>query len=756
MPEENLVPRLVQRHSAAPMRMSHTLPRRVMLALAGVGLDIRPLARRFRDAILRPHRAEIAVRLAEMDRAQTILRADLQRQQADLHRAQADLEAAYAGLHQRVGSLHDGVQHVPQVIEDHTAVLRQQLASLEQTLVETCAELHQRSFLLEQFVTGTAAARPPGAVQAVARTPDPAVAVVLPTYNRAVYLSDAVASVQAQTFPHWELIIVDDGSTDGTPAVVHPLLVDRRIRYLQQPKANGSAARNRGIAATDAPLIAYLDSDNLWYPEFLARTVDCLATETDVDLVYGALVSDLHGLDRRCILWREFDRTKLLKENYIDTNVIVHRRALVARYGGWNTSLERLVDWDLVLRYTQHRPARALNVLAARYRACDDQRVTLTARRWPAEVAVCRSWFPPTTPARRPRVLYVVWHYPQLSETYAETELRCLRSWGVHVEVWCTSAGVSLYPIDVPVHRSNLTDAIAAVRPDIIHIHWLSFAHTQQAELAASGLPVTLRLHGFDVTPESLAHWLAHDWVSAVYAYPAQIAAGSLADERVKPMPVGFETALFQPAVRKDRRMVLRTSAALPSKQLKLFLELAIRLPEYRFVLAAVTCHNAEACADDLRAQHAAMQSPAELVFDVPREQVAELVAQAGIYVHTLVPPGQTGATPVGQPISIAEAMATGCYCLVRDLPELAAMVGNGGTTYRDLDELVALIRATQDWSDAVWQAVQDRAIERAFEHHADTMVFRTLFNDWMALSEPHGPAAPAPQPAAEPVTPPA
>jgi glycosyltransferase involved in cell wall biosynthesis len=360
----------------------------------------------------------------------------------------------------------------------------------------------------------------------------------------------------------------------------------------------------------------------------------------------------------------------------------------------------------------------------------------LTVPQWPAEVAIRRKWFPPSVPTRRPRVLYVVWHYPQLSETYAETELVCMRSWGVHVEVWCTSPGASLYPTDVPIHRDSLAAAIEAARPDVIHVHWLGFANMRRDELAAAGLPVTVRAHGFDTTPDSLAAWLANDCAAAVYAFPGQIARCGIEDGRLKPTPVAFDTRLFKPRLEKDRRLVVRTSSALPSKDLDCFFEAARLLPDYRFVLAVVTCQGAESYADELQALHASTATPAELLFDVPREDVAELVSQAGIYVHTMHRSGHVAATPVGEPISITEAMATGCHCLVRDVPELVAMLGDSGATYDDLDELIALIRTTEAWTDADWHGAWQRGVEQAYQHHADVMVYRTMFSDWMALAD--------------------
>ena len=144
---------------------------------------------------------------------------------------------------------------------------------------------------------------------------------------------------------------------------------------VRQQNAGSANARNFGIANSSAPLLAYLDDDNLWYPEFLYRAVDIFSTRQDVDILYGALVSHEHRLRNSCILWKLFNRDHLEIVNYIDTNVIVHRRKLFDEYGGWDGSVRKLCDWDLVLRYTSHGPALALNVLAAYYRNCDGDRV---------------------------------------------------------------------------------------------------------------------------------------------------------------------------------------------------------------------------------------------------------------------------------------------------------------------------------------------------------------------------------------------
>src|SRR6478736_2185706 len=102
----------------------------------------------------------------------------------------------------------------------------------------------------------------------------PAVSIVIPAYNYAHYLPETIASVLAQSFARFELLVVDDGSTDNTKAVVQALK-DPRIRYVWQPNRGLSAARNTGIAECRFNYVAFLDADDLWQPDFL----ECVMAE---------------------------------------------------------------------------------------------------------------------------------------------------------------------------------------------------------------------------------------------------------------------------------------------------------------------------------------------------------------------------------------------------------------------------------------------------------------------------------------------
>ena len=200
--------------------------------------------------------------------------------------------------------------------------------------------------------------------------------VVMPVYNREHTVGAAIRSVIAQTWPNWRLIVADDGSIDGSVAVVKRLIEenpDRDIRLLEADcNAGVSAARNRALAAATGDVVAYLDSDNVWKPDYLSIILAALARSPDRRSVYAG--SEIWVRDQEsgeanldAIFVNPYSRSALEARNFIDLNVFAHRRDLYEERGGFREDMKRLVDWQLILRYTRGAPPLFLPVLLAEY-----------------------------------------------------------------------------------------------------------------------------------------------------------------------------------------------------------------------------------------------------------------------------------------------------------------------------------------------------------------------------------------------------
>lgn len=116
---------------------------------------------------------------------------------------------------------------------------------------------------------------------------DALVSIIMPAYNAEKYIADAIQSVLAQTYSAWELIVVDDGSIDRTATIVNEFVrQDSRIKYIFQENGRLGKARNTGIASASGPLIAFLDSDDLWIQEKLEKQTRAMA-ENNADVVFS-------------------------------------------------------------------------------------------------------------------------------------------------------------------------------------------------------------------------------------------------------------------------------------------------------------------------------------------------------------------------------------------------------------------------------------------------------------------------------------
>jgi glycosyltransferase involved in cell wall biosynthesis len=183
--------------------------------------------------------------------------------------------------------------------------------------------------------------------------PHPGVSVVIPTYNRADLLGEAVDSALAQDWPELEVIVVDDGSTDGTPALLAGY--GERVRGIRQDNAGESSARNAGIRAATHEIVALLDSDNRWLPEKLRRQMELFRKEPAPDFTFTAYTT-FGDVPREDVVLDRWEGTQndaleqLLIGCCINTSTVVATRRCLLDAGLFDEQLTCVQDHDLWLK----------------------------------------------------------------------------------------------------------------------------------------------------------------------------------------------------------------------------------------------------------------------------------------------------------------------------------------------------------------------------------------------------------------------
>ncbi|WP_051463184.1 glycosyltransferase family 2 protein [Deferrisoma camini] len=186
---------------------------------------------------------------------------------------------------------------------------------------------------------------------------EPLVSVVIPCFNAARYVAETLSSVLAQTYPRLEVIVVDDGSTDGTLDVLHSFR--EAVTVVRHDRNRGvAAARNTGAGLARGEFLAFVDADDLWTPQKLTRQIEA-ASEPDVVLLVH---TDLGYIDetgaphpRPWPMWTTADGdcfAELLRSNGVAASAALVRRPAFERCGGFEEGLRGTEDYHLWLRLT--------------------------------------------------------------------------------------------------------------------------------------------------------------------------------------------------------------------------------------------------------------------------------------------------------------------------------------------------------------------------------------------------------------------
>lgn len=213
-----------------------------------------------------------------------------------------------------------------------------------------------------------------GMIPPVNKTP-PQVSVIIPAYNQAEYLGEAIQSVLNQTFINYEIIVVDDGSTDNTPNIARQF--GSAIRYIQQSNQGLSAARNTAIRHSQAEIIAPLDSDDFWEPEFLEKMLNHLNCHPQAAAVYcGYRYIDsegkIVGIPMLKVVPPElFNKTLICQGNWLVPCAVVFRKRLAKDVGLFDETIGPVADTDLWFKLSDRYPFEGLPEVLAKYRRHD-------------------------------------------------------------------------------------------------------------------------------------------------------------------------------------------------------------------------------------------------------------------------------------------------------------------------------------------------------------------------------------------------
>jgi hypothetical protein len=235
------------------------------------------------------------------------------------------------------------------------------------------------------------------------------ISVVLSTRNRASIVPRAIASVTAQSYGNFELIVVDDASDDETPQVLGSFK-DQRIRVVRRDRQGGaSATRNTGLAQARGEYVAYLDDDNVMHPHWLRGVAWAFELHPDADVTIGARIIDDEernrgpargGWPQLALPW--FDRERIARESVADLMQVAHRRDLPEAH--FDEQIRIVEDWDLLARLTRDRDPLVFPALSGTYttsasgRFMDTNALEQESRKVREKVAAMKAEAARTTP----------------------------------------------------------------------------------------------------------------------------------------------------------------------------------------------------------------------------------------------------------------------------------------------------------------------------------------------------------------------
>jgi glycosyltransferase involved in cell wall biosynthesis len=205
----------------------------------------------------------------------------------------------------------------------------------------------------------------------------PKVGVIIPVYNGEKFIKEAINSVLNQTYKNLEIICVDDGSTDNTRALITENFAS--VLYLYQKNKGEAGARNLGLKSCTCEFIAFLDADDIWFPEKIERQLSIMRSDGKVGMVYtNGIYTDKNGIDGGILIPRTFkennDPAELLMRNYIKSpSSVMVKRSVLEDVGFFDGNLTSGADHDLWLKIIEKFKIRFGDEPLFKYRVHENQ-----------------------------------------------------------------------------------------------------------------------------------------------------------------------------------------------------------------------------------------------------------------------------------------------------------------------------------------------------------------------------------------------
>jgi len=200
----------------------------------------------------------------------------------------------------------------------------------------------------------------------------PTVNVIIHTYNNERFIAETVESVLNQTYKEYEIVVVDDGSVDGTRDALIPYM--QKIRYHYKENGGIASAKNAGIGLSQAEFVAFLDHDDLWAPDKLQLQMECFNENSQVGLVYAKYTSFRDGKELRTKPEKGYSGwifKELLSKSFIQTSTVVVKRECLDAVGPYDESFSLGDEYDMFLRIARKFQCSFIDKSLTRYRVHD-------------------------------------------------------------------------------------------------------------------------------------------------------------------------------------------------------------------------------------------------------------------------------------------------------------------------------------------------------------------------------------------------